>query len=252
MFLGSGDLRAGDSLDTCPRTAFVTLAVAFLGGLISCLSPCVLPVIPVFVGHLAGGIRQLPSTSGIAITRPSPTGRYRAAGFLLGFVGLFVILWVSLGLVGFALLSVVPAARQLAGVAIVALGVVTIAGWQPMLAVGRLGGAGSFSGSLLLGAGVAIGWTPCIGPTLGAILTLAAASSSVWAGAALLVAYALGMAVPFVAVALGLSRFRPMTRALARHHRAVQVVTGLMISAVGVLVATNAFSRLAGLIPWVF
>jgi cytochrome c-type biogenesis protein len=230
----------------------VTLAVAFLGGLISCLSPCVLPVIPVFVGHLAGGANQLPSGRGPGVVARSSTSRLRAAGFLIGFGGVFVVLWVSLGLIGFALLSIVPVARQAAGVAIVALGLVTVAGWQPMLAMGRFGGAGSFSGSLLLGAGVAVGWTPCIGPTLGAILTLAAASSSVWAGAALLVAYALGMAVPFVVVALGLSRFRSMTSALARHHRPVQVATGLMIMVVGVLVATNAFSRLAGLVPWGF
>lgn len=230
----------------------MTLAVAFLGGLISCLSPCVLPVIPVFVGHLAGGAGHDPSGQGIGVARPNPTGRYRAAGFLFGFAGVFVVLWVSLGLIGFALLSVVPIARQAAGVVIVALGVVTIAGWQPVLAVGRFGGAGSFSGSLLLGAGVAVGWTPCIGPTLGAILTLAAASASVWSGAALLVAYAFGMAVPFIAVALGLSRFRPMSRALARHHRPVQVLTGFLIVGVGVLVTTNAFSRLAGLVPWGF
>jgi cytochrome c-type biogenesis protein len=229
----------------------LTLAVAFLGGLISCLSPCVLPVIPVFVGHLAGGAGRATAPA-TGFSQPNPTGRYRAAGFLLGFAGVFVILWISLGLIGFALLSVVPVARQAAGIAIVGLGVVTIAGWQPMLAMGRFGGAGSFSGSLLLGSGVAIGWTPCIGPTLGAILTLAAASSSVWAGAALLVAYAFGMAVPFIAVALGLSRFRPMTRALARHHRSVQVFTGILIVGVGVLVATNAFSRLAGLVPWSF
>ena len=77
-------------------------------------------------------------------------------------------------------------------------------------------------------------------------------SHAVWAGAALLVAYALGMAVPFVAVAFGLSRFRPAMRAFARHHRAVQVASGSLIATVGILVATNAFGRLAGLVPWAF
>ena len=221
----------------------MTLVVAFLGGLVSCLSPCVIPVIPVFVSTVAAG----PGVGAIGLTDGA---RYRAAGFLLGFAGVFVALWVSLGLIGFALFDAVPAARQVAGFAIVGLGIATIAGWQPTFGVGRWGGAGSMGGSFLLGAGVAVGWTPCIGPTLGAILTLAAASTTVWAGAALLLAYALGMAIPIAAVALGLSRLRPVMRVLAEHHRAFQVVSGLVIVAVGTLVVSNAFGRLAGLVPW--
>lgn len=227
----------------------MTLALAFLGGVVSCLSPCVIPVIPVFMSNVAGGVTSGTAFAGSGLTT---AGRYRAAGFLLGFAGVFVALWVSLGLVGFALFDVVPAARQIAGMAILVLGIATIAGWQPMLSVGRWGGAGSFGGSFLFGAGVAVGWTPCIGPTLGAILTLAAASQTVWSGAALLVAYGLGMAVPLIAIGLGLSRLRPLTRALARHHRAFQVGSGLFIVGVGVLVASNSFGRLAGLVPWPF
>ena len=224
----------------------MTLAVAFLGGLVSCLSPCVLPVIPVFVSTVAGG----PAAGAIGL---STGARHRAAGFLLGFAGVFVALWISLGLIGFALFDAVPAARQAAGIAIVGLGIATVAGWQPMISVARWGGgAGSLGGSFLLGAGVAVGWTPCIGPTLGAILTLAAASGTVWAGAALLLAYAVGMAVPIAAVALGLSRVGPLRRAFTNHHRAFQVASGLLIVGVGVLVASNAFGRLAGLVPWPF
>lgn len=230
----------------------MTLAIAFLGGLVSCLSPCVIPVIPVFVGHVAGGSREDDSSPIVGFGSSTARPRYRAAGFLLGFAGVFVALWVSIGLVGFALFEAVPVARQVAGLAIVGLGLLTMSGWQPILSVGRWGRAGSFGGSFLLGAGVAVGWTPCIGPTLGAILTLAAASATVWAGAALLVAYGLGMALPLVAVALGLSKARPAMRAVARHHRAFQVASGGLIVVVGVLVATNAFGRLAGLIPWVF
>lgn len=230
----------------------MTLAIAFLGGLISCLSPCVLPVIPVFVSHVAGGTAPTALAGAGASSSLAVAGRGRAGGFLLGFAGVFVVLWVSIGLGGFALFDAVPVARQIAGLAIVGLGVATIAGWQPMLRVGRWGGASSFGGSWLLGAGIAVGWTPCIGPTLGAILTLAAASTSVWAGAALLVAYAFGMAVPFIAVAFGLGRVRPLMSTLARHHRPVQVVSGGLIAVVGALVATNAFSRLAGLVPWIF
>lgn len=227
----------------------MTLAIAFLGGVVSCLSPCVIPVIPVFMSNVAGGAAPGAAFAGSGLTAAR---RYRAVGFLLGFAGIFVALWVSLGLVGFALFDVVPAARQIAGLAIVALGIATIVGWQPMLTFGRSGGAGSFGGSFLLGAGVAVGWTPCIGPTLGAILTLAAASQTVWSGAALLVAYGMGMAVPILVIGLGLTRLKPVTRALIRHHRAFQVGSGLLIVGVGVLVASNSFGRLAGLVPWPF
>jgi cytochrome c-type biogenesis protein len=227
----------------------VTLAVAFLGGLVSCLSPCVLPVIPMFVAHLTR-----PATAGQSLMAAPAfsSARVRSAGFLLGFAGVFVVLWVSVGLVGFALLQSVPDLRIPAGLAIAALGIAIILGWQPQSASGRWGGAGSFGGSFLLGAGVAIGWTPCIGPTLGAILTLAAASETVWAGAALLVAYTLGMSVPFLAIGLGATRMRVMARTLARHGRSIQVASGALIVGVGLLVATNTFARLAGLVPWNF
>ncbi|MDQ6795126.1 MAG: cytochrome c biogenesis CcdA family protein [Chloroflexota bacterium] len=220
----------------------MTLAVAFLGGLISCLSPCVLPVIPVFAAFVGGG-RAAPSMN---------IGRARAAGFLLGFAGVFVALWVSLGLFGFALFDAIPTLRPVAGAAIIGLGLATMIGWHPMLGFGRWQGAGSMGGSFLLGAGVAIGWTPCIGPTLGAIITLAAASQTVAAGAALLLAYALGMAVPLAVIGLGLSRVRPLGRFLGAHHRAFEVASGTLIAGVGVLVATGAFGRLAGLVPWGF
>ena len=84
------------------------------------------------------------------------------------------------------------------------------------------------------------------------ILTLAATSSTVGAGAALLVAYALGMAIPFIAVAVGLSRVPPVLRALTRHHRVFQVASGSLIAGVGILVASDAFGRLTGLVPWSF
>lgn len=225
----------------------MTLAVAFFGGVISCLSPCVLPILPVFVAQLARPEGVVAGGAHVGGARP------RALGFLLGFAGVFVLLWLSLGLVGFALLQSVPDVRALAGGAIVVLGVAMIVGWKPRFSVGgRWGGAGSFGGSFLLGSGVALGWTPCIGPTLGAILTMAAASESIFAGGALLVAYAAGMAVPLLVVGLGLTRVRSLMAAIARHARLVQAVSGLFIVAVGVLVATNGFARLAALVPWTF
>lgn len=228
----------------------MTLAVAFFAGLVSCVSPCVLPVVPVYAGYVAGGAGAGWSSGAATIGSTSNVGSatWRAIGFLLGFLGVFVLLWASLGVVGFALMSTVPLLRQVTGGLIVAMGLLMIAGRHPMLSIpARLGTVGGAGGPLLLGAGVAVGWTPCIGPTLGAILALAASAPSVGAGLLLLVAYAAGLAVPFVAVLLALRRFKRLARWLGERHRLVDIVTGTLVVAVGVLVFTGAFARLAGL-----
>jgi len=231
----------------------VTLAVAFLAGLVSCISPCVLPVVPVYAGYVAGGAgagwsRSSPVATAMSAVSPGGGSTWRAIGFLLGFLGVFVLLWASVGVVGFALMSTVPLLRQATGVAIVAMGVLMIAGRHPMLAIpARLGSVGGAGGPLVLGAGVAVGWTPCIGPTLGAILGLAASAPTVGSGFLLLLAYAAGLAVPFLAVLVALRRFRRLAGWLGERHRAVDVVTGTLVVGVGVLVFTGAFARLAGL-----
>lgn len=150
----------------------MTLAVAFIAGLVSCLSPCVLPVVPVFAGYVAGGAGTAWSSSAAPtpVATASGSATWRAVGFLLGFLGVFVALWASIGVVGFTLMSTVPLLRQLTGALIIVMGLLMIAGRHPTLSVpARLGTMGR-GGPLLLGAGVAVGWTPCIGPTLGAIL----------------------------------------------------------------------------------
>ena len=226
----------------------MTFAVAFLAGLVSCLSPCVLPVMPVYAGYVAGGTGAgWSGGSGAAAATPIGSATWRAVGFLLGFLGVFVLLWASVGLIGFTLLSTVPLFRQLTGVLIVAMGVLMMTGRHPMLAVpGRLANVGR-GGPLLLGAGVAVGWTPCIGPTLGAILALAASAPTAGSGLLLLVAYSSGLAVPFLAVLLALHRFRRLAGWFAERRRLVDIVTGTMVAGVGILVFTGAFARLAGL-----
>ena len=225
----------------------MTLAIAFLGGVASCLSPCVLPVIPVFLAQLRGPVASWPGAPGG--TDPGAS-RARASGFLLGFAGVFVALWVSLGLGGAVLIQAVPSLRPLAGGAIALFGVTTVLGWAPRIPGADWRGARPFGGSFLLGAGIAVGWTPCIGPTLGAILSLVAASGSVWSGTALLLAYALGMALPLALIGLGLQRFRPLAGLVARRHGAIRVTSGAVMIIVGYLVATNEFARLAGLVSW--
>lgn len=225
----------------------MSLAVAFLAGLVSCVSPCVLPVIPVFAGYVGGGSTQWAIAGGAPSPGLAGGATWRAIGFLVGFLGVFVVLWASLGLVGYTLLQVVPVLRQVTGAFIVAMGLFMIAGRHPMLGLARWIHPARTGAPMLLGAGVAVGWTPCIGPTLGAILTMAASGPSATVGILLLVAYALGLAVPFLVVLLAYQRFGRLARWLAVHRRAVDVVTGGLVTVVGVLVFTGAFARLAGL-----
>jgi cytochrome c-type biogenesis protein len=101
--------------------------------------------------------------------------------------------------------------------------------------------------ALALGALVAIGWSPCIGPVLGAILTMGASTQEAGVAALLLLAYSAGLAVPFLAAAVALPRLKPVLDLLRRHHRSVAAISGIFIILIGILVLTNAFARLAGM-----
>jgi len=110
--------------------------------------------------------------------------------------------------------------------------------------------AGRSARSVALGGLFALGWSPCIGPVLGAILTMGASSQSVPVAAVLLVAYSAGLAVPFLLAAVALPQLEPVMRGLRRWHRVVEITAGLFMMAMGVLIFTNAFARMAGLFSW--
>lgn len=228
----------------------VSLALAFAAGLLSFVSPCVLALVPVYLAFLG-------ETASVTAGAPTVTWRGPVFGqallFVLGFTLLFVLLGTSVGLFGKFLFQI-DGARQVAGVAVIAIGLVTTGLFGPILdrvwrvnvRTDRLPAARS-ARAVTLGALVAVGWTPCIGPVLGAILTMGSSSREAWVAALLLVAYSIGVAVPFLLAAVALPRMQPLLNALRHHYRAVQVVSGLFIMAIGVLILTNAFARMAGL-----
>jgi len=230
----------------------VNLLLAFAAGLLSFLTPCVLALVPVYLAFLGESV-AVPAMAG----GPSPAARHGASLapallFVLGFSLLFVVLGTSVGLLGSALFRS-EAARLLAGGVVIVIGVLTTGVFGPVLDRWRIGlptdllPASRSTRAVALGALVAIGWSPCIGPVLGAILTMGASTRDVGMATLLLVGYSAGLAVPFVAAAVALPRIRPLFDWLRRHHRAVQVVSGLFIVGVGVLILTNAFSVMANL-----
>jgi cytochrome c-type biogenesis protein len=225
----------------------VSIAVAVAAGALSFLSPCVLALVPVYLAFLG----EAATAGGTTIATRSQV-LPQALLFVAGFSILFVVLGTSIGLIGAPLFRI-PEARQAAGIAVIALGVVTTGAFGPILDRLSIGVDPAVLPTtrsvraLALGGLVAIGWTPCIGPVLGAIFTMGASSGSVPAVALLLTAYSVGLAIPFLAAAVAFPRMRPLIEVLRRHHRSVQLVSGLLIVAIGVLIFFNAFARLATL-----
>jgi len=219
----------------------VSLALAFVAGLLSFISPCVLALVPVYLAFLG--------ESAVGEERVLPQALLFVAGFSL----VFIALGTSIGLLGSALFRI-EGARQVAGIVVIGIGLLSTGLFGPVLdRFMRVGvrsdllPAARSARAVALGALVAIGWTPCIGPVLGAILTMGASSQDAWVAAVLLVAYSAGLAVPFLAAALALPRLRPVLNLLRRHARWVQLISGLFIMGIGVLILTNAFARMAGL-----
>ncbi len=235
----------------------ISLGLAFAAGVISFISPCVLALVPVYLAYLGETASAL-GTAAIAgdgagvqrVTR-QPVLR-QVALFTLSFGLIFVLLGTAAGLLGGSLFRLVPFARQAAGLAVIALGVLMTGVFGPILArfgglrIARLPQARS-GRSLMLGGLFAIGWSPCIGPVLGAILAMGASSQQVGVAALLLAFYAAGLAVPFLIAGAALPQLEPVMRLLRRWHRAVEMVAGLFMVLMGLLIYLNAFARMASL-----
>jgi len=230
----------------------VSLALAFAAGLLSFVSPCVLALVPVYLAFLG--------ESAVIAAGPASTAPWRgpvvnqALLFVAGFSVLFIVLGISVGLIGQPLFGEDrPLVRQVAGILVMGLGLVSTGIFGPVL--DRLSArppmqllpAARNARAVSLGILVGVGWTPCIGAVLGAILTMGASSQDVGAATLLLIAYSLGLAVPFLLAAVALPTVKPAFDALRRHHRAVQVVSGIFIMAMGVLIFLDAFTRMASL-----
>ena len=238
----------------------ISLALAFIAGVVSFTSPCVLALVPVYLAYLGetASSATLPAaSSGTTVSVMSRGPIIAQAGlFVAAFGVVFTLLGISVGLLGGALFAL-PAARQAAGVAVIVLGLLMTGVFGPVLDRFQIGlrperlPASRSVRSLALGGLFALGWSPCIGPVLGAILTMGASSQSAPVAGLLLVAYSAGLAVPFLLAAAALPRMTPVMAVLRRWHRQVEIAAGLFIVAMGILIFTNAFARMASLFTFV-
>lgn len=223
----------------------VNLPLAIAAGLLSFLSPCVLPLVPAYLGYIGG-------TSAGAAGRPGQSRLVLSAiCFVLGLALVFTLLGATASLVGQLLLDYRTIVAKLAGALIIFFGLYLAGLFSPeflmrerrvdFLAVRGQGYLGAF----LMGGAFGVGWTPCVGAILGSILLLASQSQTMEQGMALLFAYSLGLGLPFVAMALAFERSRRVMGWLKRRMRPVQLASGCILVAMGVLVFTDRLTIIA-------
>jgi cytochrome c-type biogenesis protein len=220
-----------------------SFVLAFVAGLLSFLSPCVLPLVPSYVGFLTGlTLEELEVRRGTALAH--------ALWFVAGFSLIFVTLGASASALGAVLLRSQVWIGRIGGVLVILFGLYLLRVFQPafltrerrlQLAHKPLG----YLGSAFVGVTFGAAWTPCIGPILGAILTMAAAQGSVALGAGLLTVYALGLAVPFVLAALALDRFLVWFQRFRPYIVWVERIAGILLIILGLLLVTDRFTLIA-------
>ena len=230
----------GAIVDSASPWAF---GVALVAGFLSFLSPCVLPLVPVYLSYVSGvGIDRLDSER----SRVMRT----ALMFVLGFTLVFMTMGASAGSIGALLTKHDQILTFLAGIflalsGLAMLGVVRLPERGFGIETKRGGGARA----LVTGVAMAIAWTPCQGPTLGSILTLAAARQSTIGGSLLLFTYAVGLALPFLAAAFAFEWVANRLDSVKRHYRVVQIVGGCILVVAGVLIASGLFVRINTYMP---
>jgi cytochrome c-type biogenesis protein len=216
------------------------LVVALAAGVLSFLSPCVLPIVPPYIAYMGGiSLADAGARRGRAILP--------AVFFVLGLSTVFLFLGFTFSWIGQLFLAHQEWLARIAGAVIVVFGLhflgilrIPLLNREARLDAGDRGG--SAFGAYVLGLAFAFGWTPCIGPILGAILSLAATETSVARGTTLLAAYALGLGLPFLIVAAFLDHAQGLMARMRRHMGVIEKIMGLLLVAVGVAMATGAFS----------
>ena len=219
------------------------MAVALVAGFISFLSPCVLPIVPPYLAYMSGV--SLSDMENVA------RGRQRAVisalFFVLGLSTVFLILGFTASAFGAFFLQNQTLFAQVSGVVVIIFGLhflnvfrIPFLDQEARLDVGDRGGS-SF-GAYVLGLAFAFGWTPCIGPQLGAILSLAASEASVARGTVLLGVYAVGLGVPFLLVAMFITRAMGVMNRIKRHMALIERIMGVLLIAVGLALVTGAFT----------
>ena len=238
----------------------VTLLAAFGAGLLSFISPCVLPLIPGYLSYISGlSLDEMrgtvPAGGGAAVAVVAPPHVRRrvllaSLAFILGFSIVFVALGASATLIGQFLVNRLTLFSRIAGAIIIifglhTMGVLRIEWLYQEKRVHTTGKPVGFIGAMLVGIAFAFGWTPCIGPILAGILALAATQDTAGSGVQLLAVYSAGLAVPFFGAALAINKFFAALSRIRKHYHTIELVSGALLVIIGVLIFTNKFTIIA-------
>ena len=219
---------------------YIPLLVAFGAGLSSFLSPCVLPLVPVYLASLCG-----PEISDTKASRSRFPVFLHSLSFVIGFSLVFTILGTGAGLAGFIISSHLALIRQIAGILLIAFGFFLLAAlkipwlnYEKRLTPSQSTATG-YLRSFLTGAIFTLAWTPCVGPILGSILALALGSGTAWHGAYLLAIYSLGLGAPFLVIGATFDFITPFLKRIYHYSAAIYIFSGILLIAVGILILTN-------------
>ncbi|MEQ6248148.1 cytochrome c biogenesis protein CcdA [Sulfitobacter sp. HNIBRBA3233] len=232
-----------EGIDLIDASLLPAMTIALVAGIISFLSPCVLPIVPPYLAYMSGVSLSDMSSERAARRRAIVAALF----FVLGLSTVFILLGFTASAFGAFFLQNQLLFTQISGVVIIVFGLhflsvfrIPFLDREARMDAGDKGGT-SF-GAYILGLAFAFGWTPCIGPQLGAILSLAASEASVTRGTLLLAIYAFGLGIPFLLAAMFMTRAMGMMNRLKRHMKTIERVMGLLLLVVGVAMLTGAFS----------
>ena len=238
----------------------VTLLAAFGAGLLSFISPCVLPLVPGYLSYISGlslddmrGTTTVAGGSAVAVARAVGARRQvvlSSIAFIVGFSLVFVSLGAAASAIGQFLAERQALFNRIAGAVIIVfglhtMGVLRIEWLYQEKRVHTSRKPAGFLGAGLVGVAFAFGWAPCIGPILAGILALASSRDTVGQGVQLLSVYSLGLGVPFLATALMIDRFFGAMSRIRRYYHAIELVSGALLVAIGLLIFTNRFTVIA-------
>ncbi|MBF0281853.1 MAG: cytochrome c biogenesis protein CcdA [Zetaproteobacteria bacterium] len=242
----------------------VTFIGAFIAGILSFLSPCVLPLVPAYLSYISGvSVDTLRAEGNDSLSEKNnirTRAITQALWFILGFSLIFILLGASATWLGQWLLNNLSILGQLAGAVITIFGlhytgIIRIPFLMMEARINTQGvNAVTHFGALALGAAFAFGWTPCIGPILGAILAIAGSQHDWIYGLLLLALYSMGLGIPFLLSAMATNSFMLWSQKFKRHMRIIEIFSGMMLLGVGVLMILGSFSEIAALLirylPW--
>lgn len=229
----------------------ISFILAFSAGLLSFLSPCVLPLIPGYISYLTGS-----SIAEINTKEAKLNLLYKSIGFVIGFSIVFIIMGLSISSIGKLFINNQDLFRKIGGIIIILMGlhitgVLKIKTFYLEKRLLPLDNKIKNFSSIFIGMAFAIGWTPCIGPILSSILIYSGSMDTIGKGILLLVFYSLGMAIPFLLTALAVNNLSDYLKKFSRLMPKISLISGLLIISMGILVFTNKLTVLSGYLNFI-